>query len=271
MRSKAPADAPWALGRLRRPGGGGRRVGGGLRAGGRLSGKNSAATRSRDRRNYEGYLGRSSGFDSCACWAKKTSRSRIHGGRKDRGGSSSSPSGWAGILSLDRAIEAAEGMKVRRSSGSGEARFRGWKSRSSGRSSRRGPVVATGGGAVLENLSLLRRRACSFASRQAETINKRAGGGKQRPLIASPQRRARPELWPFGRPPTPGHAAVATDDASGRRRGGKNVKYLSLSGPWERSPSISATVRTRSTWARTTSPRRATSCAGPDSGKAAIV
>ena len=128
--------------------------------------------------------------------------------------------GWR-FVDLDRAIEAAEGMKVREIfRRRGEARFRELEKRKLGEILREeSQVVATGGGAVLdpENLSLLREKSflvCLTA--KPETILKRAGGGKQRPLIdvADKDGRVKELLALREAAYARAHAAIATDDAS---------------------------------------------------------
>lgn len=128
--------------------------------------------------------------------------------------------GWR-FIDLDRAIEAAEGMKVQEIFRQrGEARFRELEKRKLREILREeGQVVATGGGAVLdpENLSLLRAESLLVClTARPETILKRAGGGKQRPLldVADRDERVRELLALRQAAYARAHAAVATDDAS---------------------------------------------------------
>ncbi|HEX9442814.1 MAG TPA: shikimate kinase [Candidatus Binatia bacterium] len=128
--------------------------------------------------------------------------------------------GWR-FVDLDRAVEAAAGMKVREIfQQRGEARFRELEKQKLGEILRQeGQVVATGGGAVLdpENLSLLREKSLLVClTARPETILQRAGGGKQRPLIDVADRdgRVRELLALREASYTQAHAAIATDDAS---------------------------------------------------------
>ena len=105
--------------------------------------------------------------------------------------------GWR-FVDVDRAIEQEQGMKVAEIfEREGEAYFRQLEKRKLGEIlSQADQVIATGGGAVLddENLSLLKRQSflvCLTAS--PETLLKRSGIGKDRPLLTGDDKRERIE------------------------------------------------------------------------------
>ncbi|OGQ83390.1 MAG: hypothetical protein A3F90_02100 [Deltaproteobacteria bacterium RIFCSPLOWO2_12_FULL_60_19] len=105
--------------------------------------------------------------------------------------------GWR-LVDVDRAIEEEQGMKVQEIfEREGEAYFRKLEKRKLGEMlSEENRVIATGGGAVLddENLSLLKRQSllvCLTAS--PETLLRRSGSGKERPLLQGDDKRRRIE------------------------------------------------------------------------------
>jgi shikimate kinase len=105
--------------------------------------------------------------------------------------------GWR-FVDVDRAIEGAEGMKVQEIfERDGEAYFRKLEKRKLGEIlSEEHQVIATGGGAVVddENLGLLKEKSllvCLTAS--PETLLRRSGSGKDRPLLEGDDRRKRIE------------------------------------------------------------------------------
>jgi shikimate kinase len=100
------------------------------------------------------------------------------------------------FVDLDQAIEAREGMSVAAIFGrKGEPYFRGLEKRLLRELLERNEqVIATGGGAVLDedNVRLLKRRAVLVClTAQPETLLKRSGGGKERPLLQGEDRRRR--------------------------------------------------------------------------------
>ena len=105
--------------------------------------------------------------------------------------------GWH-FVDVDRAIEEAEGMKVQEIfEREGEAYFRKLEKRKLGEIlSEENQVIATGGGAVVddENLSLLKEKSflvCLTAS--PETLLRRSRSGKDRPLLQGDDKRRRIE------------------------------------------------------------------------------
>jgi shikimate kinase len=102
------------------------------------------------------------------------------------------------FVDLDKAIEKAEGMKVRDIfEQRGEPYFRQREKEILAQVlERNGQVIATGGGVVIdeENLKLLRNKAilvCLKAS--TDVLVKRAGNGARRPLLKGSQRKERIE------------------------------------------------------------------------------
>lgn len=105
--------------------------------------------------------------------------------------------GWR-LVDVDRAIEEEQGMKVREIfEREGEAYFRKLEKRKLGEIlSEENQVIATGGGAVVdeENLRLLKQKSflvCLTAS--PETLLRRSGSGKERPLLQGDDKRRRIE------------------------------------------------------------------------------
>jgi shikimate kinase len=105
--------------------------------------------------------------------------------------------GWR-LVDVDRAIEEEQGMKVQEIfEREGEAYFRKLEKRKLGEIlSEENQVIATGGGAVVdeENLRLLKQKSflvCLTAS--PETLLKRSGSGKDRPLLKGSDKRERIE------------------------------------------------------------------------------
>jgi len=97
------------------------------------------------------------------------------------------------FVDLDRAIEAAEGMKVKEIfERKGEAFFRDLEKRKlSEILGRQGQVVATGGGAVVDekNLRLLKEKCLLiYLSAMPQTLAQRAGSGRRRPLLKGEDR-----------------------------------------------------------------------------------
>jgi len=97
------------------------------------------------------------------------------------------------FVDLDRAIEEAEGMKVREIfAHKGEAFFRNLEKRKlSEILGRQGQVVATGGGAVVdeENLRLLKEKSLLIClSATPQKLMQRAGSGRGRPLLKGEDR-----------------------------------------------------------------------------------
>jgi shikimate kinase len=98
------------------------------------------------------------------------------------------------FVDLDRAIEKAEGMKVQEIfAQKGEAFFRGLEKRKLREVlDREGQVVATGGGAVVdeENLRLLKEKSLLVClSATPRTLMQRAGSGRGRPLLKGEDRK----------------------------------------------------------------------------------
>jgi len=105
--------------------------------------------------------------------------------------------GWR-FVDIDRAIEEEQGMKLPEIfEREGEAYFRKLEKRKLGDIlSEENQVIATGGGAVVddENLRLLKQKSflvCLTAS--PETLLRRSGSGKDRPLLEGDDRRKRIE------------------------------------------------------------------------------
>jgi len=104
---------------------------------------------------------------------------------------------WS-FVDLDRAIEEAEDMKVQEIfEHKGEAFFRALEKRKlSEVLGREGQVVATGGGAVLdeENLRLLKEQSLLICLRATpQTLMQRAGSGRGRPLLKEEDRKGKIE------------------------------------------------------------------------------
>lgn len=102
------------------------------------------------------------------------------------------------FVDLDRAIEEAEGMKVSEIfNRKGEAYFRKAEKQALREVLRQnGQVIATGGGVVMdeENLGLLKQRSLLiYLTAPPETLRKRSGTGKERPLLKGNDRRKRIE------------------------------------------------------------------------------
>ena len=121
------------------------------------------------------------------------------------------------FVDLDRVIEEAEGMKVQEIFGrKGEAFFRELeKQKLSKVLCRERQVIATGGGAVLDegNLRLLKEKSlliCLTAT--PETLLRRSGGGKGRPLLEGGERERRigELLSQRGKSYAQAHASIAT-------------------------------------------------------------
>ena len=105
--------------------------------------------------------------------------------------------GWR-FVDVDQAIEEGRGMKVAEIfEREGESRFRELEKHKLGEVlSQENQVIATGGGAVVdnENLSLLKQKSflvCLTAS--PETLLRRSGGGERRPLLKGDDKRERIE------------------------------------------------------------------------------
>jgi shikimate kinase len=102
------------------------------------------------------------------------------------------------FVDLDRAIEEAEGMKVRKIfEHKGEAFFRDLEKRKlSEVLGRSGQVVATGGGAIVDedNLRLLKEKSLLIClSATPQTLAQRAGSGRRRPLLHGEDRKSKIE------------------------------------------------------------------------------
>jgi shikimate kinase len=102
------------------------------------------------------------------------------------------------FVDLDRAIEAAEGMTVRAIfEHKGEAFFRELEKRKlSEVLGRSGQVVATGGGAIVDedNLRLLKEKSLLIClSATPQTLAQRAGSGRRRPLLKGEDRQGKIE------------------------------------------------------------------------------
>ena len=102
------------------------------------------------------------------------------------------------FVDLDRAIEVAEGMKVKEIfEKKGEPFFRELEKRKlSEVLCRDGQIIATGGGTVVddENLRLLKRQSLLvYLTASPETLLRRSGSGKERPLLEGNDRRKRIE------------------------------------------------------------------------------
>jgi shikimate kinase len=102
------------------------------------------------------------------------------------------------FVDLDRAIEAAEGMTVRAIfEHKGEAFFRDLEKRKlSEVLGRSGQVVATGGGAIVDedNLRLLKEKSLLIClSATPQTLAQRAGSGRRRPLLKGEDRQGKIE------------------------------------------------------------------------------
>jgi len=102
------------------------------------------------------------------------------------------------FIDLDKMVEKSEGMKVRDIfSQKGEPYFRRLEKEQLAKVlEQQGRIIATGGGAILdeENLQMLREKSlliCLTAS--AGALLKRAGGGAGRPLLQGDNRRERVE------------------------------------------------------------------------------
>ncbi len=123
------------------------------------------------------------------------------------------------FVDLDQAIEAKEGMAVAAIfSGRGEKYFRAVEKQLLRQLLEKdGQVIATGGGAILDedNLRLLKEKAllvCLTAG--PETLLKRTGGGKDRPLLEGEDRRQRIEelLKLRGKKYAQAHISIETED-----------------------------------------------------------
>jgi shikimate kinase len=122
------------------------------------------------------------------------------------------------FVDLDRAIEAAEGMKVQEIFGrKGEAHFRRLeKDKLREILLRDHQVIATGGGAVMdeENLRMLREKALLVClTAKPETLLKRAGPGAKRPLldVADREQRIKELLSRRVASYAQAHASIETD------------------------------------------------------------
>jgi shikimate kinase len=125
------------------------------------------------------------------------------------------------FVDLDRAIERAEGMKVQAIfERKGEGVFRELEKRKlSDILSQECQVIATGGGAIVdeENLRLLKEKSFLIClTAQPETLLRRAGGGKRRPLLDVADRQARIAELLHRREKNyaQAHARIDTDTAS---------------------------------------------------------
>lgn len=125
------------------------------------------------------------------------------------------------FVDLDQAIEKKEGMTVREIFDcKGENYFRqAEKSMLSEVLRKNGQIIATGGGAILDqqNLDLLRHRAllvCLMA--RPETLLKRSGAGEDRPLLEGEdrQKRIRELLRQRGKSYAQTHLCIETDRLS---------------------------------------------------------
>jgi shikimate kinase len=102
------------------------------------------------------------------------------------------------FVDLDRAIEEAEGMKVKEIfEQKGEGFFRRLeKQKLSEALEREGQVIATGGGAVVdeENLRLLKEKSLLVSlTATSQTLMQRLGGGRRRPLLQGEDRKSKIE------------------------------------------------------------------------------
>lgn len=100
------------------------------------------------------------------------------------------------FVDLDQAIEKKAGMKVREIfDHKGEAHFRRLEKQALAEVlARNGQVIATGGGAVLdeENLALLKEKSVLICLKAIpEIVRRRAGTGKNRPLLKGHDRQKR--------------------------------------------------------------------------------
>ncbi len=125
------------------------------------------------------------------------------------------------FVDLDQTIEKKEGMTVREIfDRKGENYFRqAEKSMLSEVLRKNGQIIATGGGAILDqqNLDLLKRRAllvCLMA--RPETLLKRSGAGEDRPLLEGEdrQKRIRKLLRQRGKSYAQAHFCIETDRLS---------------------------------------------------------
>ena len=125
------------------------------------------------------------------------------------------------FVDLDQAIEKKEGMTVREIfDRKGENYFRqAEKSMLSEVLRKDGQIIATGGGAILDqqNLDLLKHRAllvCLMA--RPETLLKRSGAGEDRPLLEGEdrQKRLRELLRQRGKSYAQAHLCIETDRLS---------------------------------------------------------
>jgi shikimate kinase len=103
--------------------------------------------------------------------------------------------GWS-YVDLDRTIEEAEGMTVQEIfTRKGEAFFRELEKRKLSKIlGREGQVVATGGGAVVDedNLRLLKEKSLLIClSATPQTLMQRAGSGRGRPLLKGEDRKGK--------------------------------------------------------------------------------
>jgi shikimate kinase len=125
------------------------------------------------------------------------------------------------FVDLDRAMEKAEGMKVREIfSQKGEPYFRELEKRTlEGVLQRQNQVIATGGGVVMDdgNLDLLRKKALVIGlTASVDALLARAGGGTKRPLLQGSNRREQIEELLRQRAPkyAQAHITVDTTDLS---------------------------------------------------------
>lgn len=139
------------------------------------------------------------------------------------------------FVDLDKVIEKAEGMKVRDIfEQKGEPYFRQREKEALAQVlEKRGQVIATGGGVVIdeENLKLLRDKAilvCLEAS--TDVLLKRAGNGGRRPLLKGSQRKERIEEMLKQRENhyAQAHALVETDNLTIDEVANKIVTLLKL-------------------------------------------
>jgi len=102
------------------------------------------------------------------------------------------------FVDLDRLIEKSEGLKVREIfDQKGEPYFRHLEKQTlADILERKGQVIATGGGVVMDeaNLALLRERTVMIGlSASVDALLARAGGGAKRPLLSGVDRKSRIE------------------------------------------------------------------------------
>src|SRR5262245_20561969 len=120
------------------------------------------------------------------------------------------------FVDLDRLIEKEAGQKVREIfAQKGEAYFRQLEKQTLAKVLRQdGQVIATGGGAILDedNLILLRERAVTIGlTASVDVLLARAGGGSKRPLLSGAHRKERIEELLKQRQESYAKAAITID------------------------------------------------------------